>query len=222
LLVTAPVWLATALPGQTYVGNLNGSHSDSTFEGLSTQNLPAAGWTTLTGTPRIIDNTNNMLINGAGQTYTPYSVQYVSSTAPSTNMQYTLSITMGYAANTTPGAGAASFSFSLGTWNGSAFSALVTETGGPVAYNGWMEASTSHGVVHTATFTTGGSVSSDPLAVRWAQTNTSSAPYDFFGIDNVTLTVSAIPEPGTYAAIAGAVALLTAGWRRRVTRRGGC
>ena len=217
-LITAPGWLATILWGQTYIGNLNGSHAHSTFEGLSTQSLPAAGWVAVTGSPRILDNTNNMLINGAGLNYSPYSVRYVTSTAPVANMQYTLSIAMGYAANTTPGPGSASFSFSLGTWNGSTFTALVTETGGPVVYNGWMEASSSYGVVYTATYLTGGAVSADSLAVLWAQTNTSSAPTDFFGVDNVTLTVSAIPEPATHAGIAGAMAMLAAGLRRRSLR----
>jgi hypothetical protein len=217
LLITAPAWLVSVLSAQTFIGNLNGTHQHSTFEGLS-GNLPLAGWTALSSSPRVFNTTNDLLINGAGPgPFAPFSVQYITSTAPVANMQYTLSFLMGYAS--APATGNANYSFSLGTWNGSAFSVLATTSGGPIAYNGTLESSTSNGVLVSLNFITGGSVSSDVLAVQWAQTNTSTSA-NYFGIDNVTLSVSAIPEPGTYAAIAGLAAVFAAGVRRRLVRRG--
>ncbi|MBI3886202.1 MAG: hypothetical protein HY302_10795 [Opitutae bacterium] len=215
LLFSTPVWLIAVLSAQTFIGNLNGSHSDSTFEGLGTTNLPVAGWVALSGSPRTFNSTNDALINGAGQGFAPFSVQYVTSTAPVANMKYTLSFVIGYVAS--GGTGNANFSFSLGTWDGSTFTALATASGGPVPF-GNLEASVTNGVVESLTFTSGASVSSDPLAVRWAQTNTSSGA-DFLGIDNVTLAVSAVPEPGAYAVIGGVVAVFAAGLRRRILRR---
>jgi hypothetical protein len=216
LLFAAPAWLASVLSAQTFIGNLNGSHQHSTFEGLATQSLPVAGWTALSGTPRIWSSTNDMLINGAGSgPFAPFSVQYITGTAPVPNMQYTLSFLMGYASAVATGN--ANYSFSLGTWNGSTFSVLATATGGPIPY-GNLESSTSNGTIVSLNFITGGSVSSDPLAVQWAQTNTSSSA-NYFGIDNVKLSVSAVPEPGTYAALAGVVTLFAAGLRRRLVRR---
>lgn len=50
--------------------------------------------------------------------------------------------------------------------------------------------------------------------LRWNFTTTGGNSQGL-GLDNVSVTVSAIPEPSTYAALAGAAALLGAAWHRR-------
>lgn len=52
------------------------------------------------------------------------------------------------------------------------------------------------------------------LYLRW-NFNTTGGNSQGLGLDNVSLTASAIPEPSTYALGAGAAALLGAAWRRR-------
>jgi hypothetical protein len=54
--------------------------------------------------------------------------------------------------------------------------------------------------------------------LRW-HFNTTGANSQGLGLDNFSLTASAVPEPSTYAAIAGATALLGAAWHRRRPRR---
>ena len=53
--------------------------------------------------------------------------------------------------------------------------------------------------------------SSSTLSIRWV--NTSTSPQ--FRVDDITLTGVAIPEPGTYAALAGLAVLSIVGLRRR-------
>lgn len=55
--------------------------------------------------------------------------------------------------------------------------------------------------------------------LRW-NFNTTGGNSQGLGLDNVSLTASAIPEPSTYAALAGAAALLGASWQRRRQHRG--
>lgn len=68
-------------------------------------------------------------------------------------------------------------------------------------------------------FTTGGVVSGDNLAVRWAQTSTLGSPNsDFFGFDNVTLdAVAVVPEPDSMVLCAFG-ALIILGSRMRGAR----
>lgn len=199
---------------QTYVGSLDGGSTNSTLELNSTVSLPSLGWTTLTGSPRIFDATNDAIINGDGLNYSPFSVQYLTSDTLVANSTYTLSFRMGYFSG--PAAGTANYEFSLGTWNGSSFTPLNTASGGPVVYLGSFSGDGSNGVTESLSYTTGTSVSSDVIAVRWAQTNDSTGGPDFFGFDNATLsyTASAIPEPSTYAALLGVGALSLVARRR--------
>lgn len=53
--------------------------------------------------------------------------------------------------------------------------------------------------------------------LRWSF-NTIGTNSQGLGLDNVSLSASAVPEPSTYAAISGVVALLGAGWHRRRQR----
>ena len=50
--------------------------------------------------------------------------------------------------------------------------------------------------------------------LRW-EFDTTGMNSQGLGLDNFSLTASAVPEPSTYAAIAGAAALIGASWHRR-------
>ena len=65
------------------------------------------------------------------------------------------------------------------------------------------------------------SLNLDPGAAFYLRWNfsTTGANSQGLGLDNFRLTASAVPEPSTYAAIAGAVALLGAAWHRRRQQR---
>lgn len=82
---------------------------------------------------------------------------------------------------------------------------LVNSFHYPAAVNTWQQ--------NTATFV----ADSTSTRLRWTDTSTSNPTADLF-IDGVSASVSAIPEPGTYAAWAGALALVGVVWNRR--RRG--
>lgn len=55
--------------------------------------------------------------------------------------------------------------------------------------------------------------SASSLSLRWTNTGTTTQ----YRLDDISITGSAIPEPSTYATIAGAAALSFAAWRRRRT-----
>ena len=204
-----------SLPGvvsaQTYLGNgadrLDGISTASTFQTGTTVYLPSLGWTNLTGAPVQVFNISgpNGTMFEVANAYGPYSVQFITDTALVANSTYTLSFEMGY--NGSSGlAGNANYSFSIGTLNGSTFSALNTASGGPVSNSG-VFISGFAGEVQSVTFTTGASVGPDVVAVQWAQTNTPSSGATFLAIDNVKLSYVAVPEPSAYAAIFGGLAL---------------
>jgi hypothetical protein len=220
--------LAAAASAQTYLGNggnlLNGTNVASTFEigDGNVASLPALGWTTLAGSNvQAWDIAGDgVILDVGGGGFNPYAVRFVTDATFVANSTYTLSLEMGYVSG--PYNGGATYAFSIGSWNGSIFTPLQTATGGPVTNFSGFAGGTA-GVTQTATFITGGSVSpTDVVAIQWAQTNTSGsgAPpdADFFAVDNVTLSVAAIPEPSTYAVFVGACALGLAAWRRRRVR----
>ena len=56
---------------------------------------------------------------------------------------------------------------------------------------------------------------SQQVTLRWDNTATSQSTFNTVALDNFTYSASAVPEPSTYAAMAGATVLMAAGWRRR-------
>jgi hypothetical protein len=62
---------------------------------------------------------------------------------------------------------------------------------------------------------------SSQVTLRFVNTDTSTSAYRTLAIDNFSYSATAIPEPATYAAILGAVALAGATWRRRRQRKAG-
>lgn len=213
--------VAAGLNAQTYVGNLNGSSASSTFAGFGVNtSLSSAGlgWTVLSGSNVIVfANTNNVVID-IGAEFGSYEVAYNTGVPLVANSTYTLSFTMGYVSGDY--IGKASYAFELDTYNGS-YNILNSISGGPVSTNGgaFSTSNPSGSLTATVTFTTGASVSSDPIAIKWSSTNAGTTAFvdsNYFGFDNVTLSyVSAIPEPSTYAAIFGGLALGFVVWRRR-------
>jgi hypothetical protein len=222
-LAASLLFLAGSLSAQTYLGNgsnlLNGTNVASTFEVGAGNNaaLPSMGWTQLSGTSVMIwdESVNGVILNIGGGGFAPYSVQFVTDSALAANSTYNLSFRMGYVGG---GTSDTTYQFSIGSWNGSAYTPLNTYSGAPVTYLGNFGSDGANGEIQSVSFTTGGSVSGDFVALRWAQTNTGTSA-DYFSFDNVTLSVAAIPEPSTYAAIAGACALGLAAWRRRRVAR---
>jgi hypothetical protein len=229
LLALAAGFAASGLCAQTYVGLLDGSSVQSTFTTSTDgfQALGAFGWTSVSGVGGQVfgqtgGTSNDVLLGGTD--FGNYEVEFNTSTSLQANSIYTLSVRMGFVSGGT--SGNASYDLSLGTKNGGTFTALTAdnpalETGnvnrsaGPT--NGLsFGANGVNSVLVTVSFTTGASVGSDPIHVRWAQTASSlTGGADYFGVDNVTLSVSAIPEPSTYAAIVGGLALGGAMIRRR-------
>jgi hypothetical protein len=221
--------LAVAGHAQTFVGNLNGVSVQSTFTtSLDGPNaISGFGWSLPSGSTvsaivygQTGGTSNDALIANLGDPYTNYQVEYNTGATLVANSTYTLSISMGFiSANNV---GTASYQFWLGTLNGTTFtplqttSGLIDRTAGPTS-GGSMGSSSVFLAPVSFNYSTGASgLSIDPIVVRWAQTASSNTVNsDFFGIDNVTLSVSAIPEPSTYVAIFGAGALGFAVWRRR-------
>lgn len=222
--------LAGALSAQTYVGNLNGTHISSTFT-TSTDGdnaLSNFGWTSFSGASARIfgqtgGTTNDVLIAGAGQNYANYGVQFDTGVALLPNTTYTVTYLVGYVSAGTLASN--NFTAQLGTWNGSTFNSLassaatVNRTANTMS-GASIGADVANSIAVTFMYTTPASgLSADPIMFRWEQTNSAIQTFgqdDFFGIDNVTISyVTAVPEPSTYAALLGAVALGFVAWRRR-------
>jgi hypothetical protein len=208
--------LLSLLPvhAQIVIGDLDGVSAASTFETGSTDPLPNSGWVNVSGTAQIY---GGGVANGAliGTTpYDNYTVQFDTSTPIQPNTAYTFTVQMGYFAALADGD--SGYSFQLGTVNGGVFTGLGTPATGTVPYLGNMsEGNWSSGPI-SQTFTTGATVSGDNLSVQWSQISAlGGGTSDHFGFDNATLT--AVPEPGEYAVIAGAALLGFVAWRRHVS-----
>lgn len=211
--------LSGGLSAQTFVDNLDGTSATSTFEGYS-GNLPANGWTALNGSPRFFDSTNDVIISNAP--YDTYGVQFVTSATLVADAVYTLSFRMGYLSG--PATANSLYSFQIGTWDGvSTFTVLQQKDAlSAVPYGGNFGGDPEAGVTESLSYVTATSVSTEFIAIRWFQTNFNNTGTDFFGFDNATLSyvpASAIPEPSTYAAIFGALALAGVVLRRHFPQR---
>lgn len=208
----AAVCLTGAMTAQTYVDNLDGVSAVSTFEGYS-GDLPAHGWTAINGAPRFFSSGNDVIISNSP--YNVYGVQFITSANFVANATYTLSFRMGYVAG--PASGNSLYAFQIGTWDGTNFSELKRkDASAAVPNNGNFGNAPEAGVTESMSYTTGTLAPSGLIAIRWAQTNYNAAGADFFGFDDVKLSyVSAVPEPATYAAIFGGLALVGTIWVRR-------
>jgi hypothetical protein len=60
---------------------------------------------------------------------------------------------------------------------------------------------------------------SGQVTLRFVNTDTSTSAYQTLAIDNFSYSASAIPEPSTYAAIFGSLALAGTIWHRRRQRK---
>ena len=113
---------------------------------------------------------------------------------------------------------AASVTFFTST-NGSTWTAQTAGnsgafTTGTSAYNFTSGTVISRSVTLTGLGLTNGS----SFYLRW-NFDTSGSNSQGLGLDNVSLTASAIPEPSTYAAIFGTLALVGTVWHRRRQRK---
>lgn len=118
------------------------------------------------------------------------------------NQVYTFSAYIGFRSdevNSTQGTGA----LTLGYFSGGTFTALSSQS--VVSNRG------SFNFV-TGTFQTSVAALGQPIALRLTSLDSFQVIFD-----QAQLSVSAIPEPATYATVFGLAALLLAGWRRRTT-----
>ncbi len=218
-LLAAAVLGCSTLDAQSFIDVLDGASGASTFETGVQNQLPSLGWRSISGlnlTSALIYDAS--LGNGAligDQPYVNYRVEFDTTTPILANSTYTLTLQMGYISVIV--GGNSGYSFQLGTVNGGIFTGLGTAASGTIAYAGNLTDG-SLSVAVSQVFNTGGSVSGDNLAVQWEQTSSLGAGSSFFGFDNVTFTVSPIPEPSEYAVFTGAALLGLVVWRRRSAR----
>jgi len=211
--------LGTILSGQAraaYIGGLDGSSTSSTFETDVHMDLPALGWSDVSGQARILDSPANQLGLLAGYQvsyrWENYEVEYNTGTELLPDMVYTLRFEMGYAAAWT--GGNSTYRFQLGTTGPNGFVPLGDPVTGSAPYTGNI----GLGFVSASAeqiFISGTTVSNQILAVRWAQTSSLGSPRsDYFGIGTVTLDATPIPEPSTALLLGIGLAGLPAARRR--------
>ncbi len=199
-----------------YVGNLDGTSVQSTFYNgsgsVNTTTLPS-GWINATGTARVFGDgtaSHGYGIISNGTSTSNFSVLYDTQTAIQANTEYLLTTDLGFYTGGGSGHISGNFTLELGTWDGSNFTPLASNSGAVnyYAYGFGTDASGSTAL----NLTTGAGVSGD-LAVRLSRTG---GTVNWQGFDNVVLTAASIPEPGTLALLAAGVAgLLCYAWRKR-------
>ncbi len=217
----AAAGLLGVLPTQasTFITGLDGVATSSTFETGSIINLPTSSWANVVGSARYADLAG---LNGAmigTSEYDNYTVQFNTSTPIQPDSVYTLQLQMGYYAGLT--GGNSGYSFRIGTVNGGVFSPSGAAATGNFAYPGGGMGADSANLSSPVSVmvTTGALVSGDNLSIQWSQTSSlGSGSSDYFGFDNVTLSVSAVPEPREYALVTGLALIGLVAWRRRGRR----
>ena len=171
----------------SFIGNLNGVSTNSTFETGTVVALPSQGWTNVLDTGLVYDGAggNGALVHTISGPYANYQVQHDTAVALQPSTTYTLHFDMGYLAGLT--GGNSGYSFQLGALNGGIFTGLGSAVTGNAPYAGNLTAGSVSAQTNQV-FVTGGSVPIGSLAVRWAQTSSlGGGTSDFFGFDNVTL-----------------------------------
>ncbi len=220
-LILAACLLTVGAKAQVYIGDLDLATTSSTFQTTATSDLSTLGWTEVDGGTRTFAGSSNtaVIADGPWQTYT---VRFDTGVTIAANTSYELSFDLGFMTGVT--GNTANYSFQLGTLNGSEFTGLDSAYTGSLTMSTTDQYNIGSGNVSTASnvWTTGASPGTDNLAVQFSllSYNNPSSTTDFFGFDNVALSASAVPEPSTYAALFGGLALAGAVWhRRRATRR---
>jgi hypothetical protein len=122
-----------------------------------------------------------------------------------------------YRLNSSPASIAFFYSFDGNSWTAAPAGDSGAFSTGASAYGFTTPISTSSRQVTLSTLDFGPGAN---LYLRWSF-DTGGANSQGLGLDNFSLTASAIPEPSTYAALGGAAALATALWRRRRSDPGG-
>ena len=196
----------------TAVGALNGSSISSTFEVGSTQQVTAAGWINEQNS-RLFDlyGGNGGLIGATA--YGDFSALFDTGVDVIDGAFYQLHFDTGFVANLT--AGSARYAAAIGTLSSGVFTPFAT--GSDIrSYRGNMIS----GVYSAPVLVSGTGSGSGHVAVRLAQAGTLSVAgqSDYFGFDNVVLTVElpgGVPEPATWTMLIAGFGLTGAVLRRR-------
>lgn len=173
------LWLVPLCAIAGSVGVLDGQSDSSAFEG-GTTNLPAYGWTEVSGEARVFDSGNAGLIH-ATTSAAPYTVSFDTGVAISPNREYHLRCDTGFFTTEGAAGNGGSYAIELGTLSGESFTALAQDAGTNVWRRHLGAGPSGLGYV---SYVSGATVSGDNLAVRLARTGGTG---NWFGFDNVKL-----------------------------------
>ena len=176
----------TPCSNTAFVGNLDGASNSSRFEHGGDLDLPALGWTNVSGAAQAWDLAANGAMLGT-TAYGNYEVEHDTGVAIRANTTYTLTLDAGYMAGLA--GGNSGYRLQIGTLNGTTFTPLGSAVTGTAPYAGASMSGGTFAVTGAQqVFAAGSTVSGDRLAVRLAQTSSVGSPFsDFFGFDNMRL-----------------------------------
>lgn len=179
----------------------------TSFEDFGIENPASTAYTgaSVGGTPSGADGTNVVFLNQNNSGKTVSIFQDVGTLQADTT--YTLTVAIGQRLDRVNG------SLQIGLLNGASGASDIFLTG--TLLNSTTGVSSVSGMFQdfTVTFTTGSSVSNDLyVGARYTGDGKVQASLDNFRLD---ATASAVPEPSTYAALAGVSALMVVALRRR-------
>ncbi len=203
----------------TFIGGLDGVSDSSTFAVAATTPLPTLGWVEETNATRVFaaDTGADILIHASSSTGL-YSALYSTGVNFVEGDTYDLTVVVGAA---TPNPGSASYEFGLGTLDGlNNFVSISQQIDSLVGSDlgGQVTGSGENTVTDLLSYTALASDAGQEIVVRVARTGGAGR---WFGYDTVTL--SAVPEPGTLGllALAGMLAIpAIRRTRRRAAHRG--